>query len=84
MGTSHDAQRFLKEYLDNFIWYHVDEMQTNTMAAWLLNYGRQYKDWTLIEGRMYENLCAVYIRDPKVRMLFEIVFAQFIRNKQGS
>ncbi|NBP58764.1 site-specific DNA-methyltransferase [bacterium] len=61
MGQSDNTPRYLKEYLDNFIWYHVDEMYTRDMASWLVNYGRQYRDWTVIEGHMYENACFVYI-----------------------
>ena len=81
MGQSDHTPRYLKEYLNRFVWYHVDEMRTREMAAWLVNYGRQYRDWTVIEGHMYENACFVYIKDRRVGMLFEIAFGPYILNK---
>jgi hypothetical protein len=78
MGQGHNTQRYLEEYLEAFHVYHVDDDSAAAISIWLSQQGRQYRDWVVLEGRMYESSTFVHIKNPKVCFLFEVAFSQHI------
>lgn len=78
MGQGDQSQRYLKEYLEPFHIYHVDDDSAVDISIWLSKQGRQYRDWIVLEGRMYESNTFVHIKNPKTCLLFEVAFSQHI------
>lgn len=78
MGQGDQSQRYLEEYLGAFHIYHVDDDSAERISLWLAQQGRQYRDWIVIHGRMYESNTFVHIKSHKVCLLFELAFSQSI------
>jgi hypothetical protein len=78
MGQDNNTQRYLKEYIEAFNIYHVDDDCAVDITIWLDKFGRQYRDWLILEGHMYESNTLVHIKDPRICFLFEVTFSKHI------